>query len=187
VSLMEITMKNLQASGQIDYSDFLARADALAACGQTVLISNYFEYYRLAAYLTRYTQKRIGIVMGIPSLREVFNEKYYSDLEGGILESFGRLFKNDLKIYAYPFKDKDTGELTKVDTLKISDELSKLYGYLVENGFIVQLENYNEDILHIFSRDILRRIKEGDATWETMLPDQVAHLIKERRFFGYRE
>src|ERR1700722_8836863 len=47
VELMEITMRNLLADGRIDLSDFLARADVLAAAGKTVLISDYFEYYRL--------------------------------------------------------------------------------------------------------------------------------------------
>ena len=91
--------------------DFLARADVLAACGMTVLISDYFEYYRLAAYLARNTSRKLGVVMGAGSLRELFDEQYYADLDGGILESFGRLFKNDLKLYVYPLLDQQTGEL----------------------------------------------------------------------------
>ena len=110
VTLMELTMRNLQAAsgtsdGKIDLRDFLARADVLAACGKTVLISNYFEYYRLAAYLSGFSKKMIGITMGAASLIELFDEKYYANLEGGILEAFGRLFKNDLKIYVYPLRD----------------------------------------------------------------------------------
>ncbi len=99
VSIMEITMKNLMATGDIDYHDFLARADVLAACGKTVMISNYFEYYRLAAYLARFTKKPIGVTMGAQSLKEIFDEKYYTHLEGGILEALGRLFKNGLKLF----------------------------------------------------------------------------------------
>ena len=110
VQVMELTMNKLttasgQADGEIDLRDFLARADMLAACGNTVLISDYFEYYRLAAYLARYTKKKIGITMGAASLLELFDEKYYGGLDGGILESFGRLFKNDLKLYIYPLLD----------------------------------------------------------------------------------
>ena len=112
VTLMELTMRNLRAaggeSGEIDYTDFLARADVMAAAGATVLISDYFEYYRLANYLRRYTKMPIGITMGIPSLIELFDEKYYDHLEGGILESFGRLFKNDLRLYVYPMLDATT-------------------------------------------------------------------------------
>ena len=123
VSIAEITMRNLRnlrANGDIDLRDFLARVDVLAACGMTVMISDYFEYYRLAAYLARYTKKKIGITMGAGSLYELFDEKYYTQLDGGILESFGRLFKNDLKLYIYPLLDPANGQLTTVDNLKIA-------------------------------------------------------------------
>ncbi|MEJ7616549.1 MAG: hypothetical protein WKF30_06175 [Pyrinomonadaceae bacterium] len=118
VSLMEITMNNLRATGEIDYEDFLGRAEVLAATGATVLISDYFEYYRLAAFLARYTNKQIAMTMGIPSLRELFDENYYAHLDGGILESFGRLFKNNMKLYVYPLKDKETGQLLTVERSK---------------------------------------------------------------------
>src|SRR6202521_4033379 len=105
VELMEITMRNLLATGKIDLTDFLARADVLAAAGKTVLISDYFEYYRLAAYLTRYTSQPIAVTMGVASLQDLFKEQYYAGLEGGILEAFGKLFTKDLRIYVYPLKD----------------------------------------------------------------------------------
>ena len=107
----------------MDRRDFLARADLLAACGMTVLISDYFEYYRLAAYLALRTTERLGIVMGVPSLIELFDEKYYAQLPGGILESFGRLFKNDLKIYVYPLQRSDDEELQTVENLAVASEL----------------------------------------------------------------
>src|SRR5947209_58738 len=92
--LMELTMRNLLAGGtDVDRRDFLARAALLAACGMTVLISDYFEYYRFAAYLALRTKERIGVVLGLPSVSELFDEKYYADLPGGILENFGRLLK----------------------------------------------------------------------------------------------
>jgi hypothetical protein len=187
IQLAEITMRNLMAGGSIDYRDFLARADVLAASGQTVLISNYFEYYRLAAYLARYTHGKIGITLGAASLLELFNEKYYVHLEGGILESFGRLFKNDLKLYVYPYLDPKTGQLLTVESLEVAQPLRQLYGHLVQNGCIEQLENYKKECLPIFSRDILRKIKEQDASWEAMVPREVADVIKRRGFFGCRK
>lgn len=184
VSLFELTMKNLLATGEIDYADFLARADVLAATGATVLISDYFEYYRLAAYLRRYTKCPVAITMGIPSLRDLFDERYYEDLEGGILESFGRLFKNNLRLFIYPLMDNTTRQLTTVSRLKVAPHLQSLYEHLVENGYIQSLDFYNRDYLHIFSRDVLSRISENDPSWETMVPEQVAALIKDRGFFG---
>ena len=187
VELMELTMRNLrEEGGEVNRSDFLARADMLAASGKIVLISDYFEYYRLAAYLNRHTKKKVAITMGAASLRDLFDEKYYSQLEGGILESFGRLFKNDLRLYIYPLLDQATGELTTVDNLEVAPALRKLYGYLADNGFIKQLENVNKAYLNIFSRDALRKIKTGDPSWETMVPPEVAEVIKRRRFLGYR-
>jgi hypothetical protein len=187
VELMELTMRNLrEQGGDIDRADFLARADMLAASGKTVLISDYFEYYRLAAYLGQYTRKRIAITMGAASLLDLFDEKYYAELEGGILESFGRLFKNDLRLYIYPLLDKPSGQIVTVQTLEIAPALRKLYGYLVDRGHIVQLENVNRDYLHIFSRDALEKIRRGDHGWEEMVPREVADIIKARKYLGYK-
>jgi len=191
VSLMEITMHNLKGAGgktdgDIDLRDFLARADVLAACGMTVLISDYFEYYRLAAYLARYTKKMIGITMGAGSLCDLFDEKYYTRLDGGILESFGRLFKNDLKLYIYPLLDRTTGELTTVENLRVAPDLRKLYAYLVEKGCIEQLDNFNPNYLPIFSQDVFEQIKAGNTDWTASVPAEVAEVICRRGFFGFR-
>ncbi|MEM9079141.1 MAG: TonB-dependent receptor [Verrucomicrobiota bacterium] len=186
LQIMEITMKNLMGDrGEIDYADFLARADMLVASGMTVLISDYFQYYRLAAYISRYTTKMIGISMGIGSLRELFDEKYYTQLEGGILESFGRLFKNDIKLYIYPLQEDGNEELTTIDNLRVSHELRNLYKYLIDRGCIEQLQNHDPACLTIFSRAVLEKIAASDPTWESMVPAEVAEVIKSRGYFGY--
>lgn len=184
--VMEITMRNLKATGEIDRRDFLARADVIAACGMNVLISDYFEYYRLAAYLSQCTKERIAITMGVGSLRELFDEKYYTALEGGILESFGRLFKNDLKIYCYPLLDQGTDELTTCENLAIKPELQHLYTYLLDRGGINSLDNFSRDCLSIFSRDVLRKIGDCDPSWEELVPKAVAEVIKKRKYFDYQ-
>jgi hypothetical protein len=186
VELMEITMRNLVVAGKIDLNDFLARADVLAAAGKTVLISDYFEYHRLAAYLTRYTSEPIAVTMGVGSLQELFKEQYYAGLEGGILEAFGKLFTKNLRIYVYPLKHRDTGLLNTVHTVEMPADLTSLFHYLRDRGRIRQLENFDESLLDIFSRDVLRKIKEGDTDWETMVPPEIAKVIQSRGFFGYR-
>jgi hypothetical protein len=188
LTLMELTMRNLLAGGkEVDRRDFLARAEVLAACGMTVLISDYFEYYRLAAYLAWRTHERIGIVMGVPSVYELFDEKYYADLPGGILEAFGRLFKNDLKVYVYPLQRSSSEELQTIHTVQVKPDLQPLYDYLVRRGSFVQLDNYNPHYLPIFSRDVLKRIGADDETWDQMVPPQVAEIIRRRGFFGYKK
>jgi hypothetical protein len=184
--LMELTMHNLRGdSAEVDRRDFLARADLLGACGMTVLISDYFEYYRLAAYLAQRTNERIGMVMGIPSLLDLFDETYYAKLPGGILESFGRLFKNDLKLFVYPLRRREEDELQTVENLSVASELRPLYDYLAGRGSFVPLDNFTPEYLSIFSRDVLARIAAKDASWETMVPGATVELIKQRKFFGY--
>jgi hypothetical protein len=184
--LTEITMRNLLAGGDsVDRRDFLARAELLAACGMTTLITDYFDYYRLAAYLAQRTTERIGIVMGVPSLIDLFDEKNHAQLPGGILESFGRLFKNDLRLYVYPLLRGSGEDLCTVANVRVRDELQPLYDYLHGRGSFVDLDNYKPEYLPIFSRDVLRRIAAQDDSWEAMVPEDVAQLIKRRSFFGY--
>lgn len=184
VVLMEMTLKNLIDGDKIDHKDFLDRVDILGALGKTVLISNYLEYHRLAAYLFLNTKKMIGIAMGLPSLRDIFDEQYYNDLDGGILESFGRLFKNDLKLYVYPLKEPKSGALITAGNLLVAPNLRHLYSYLLENRFIEPMRDFNEKCLPIFSRDVLTKIRCGDPSWEAMVPAQVAQMILDRKLFN---
>jgi hypothetical protein len=206
--LMEITMNNLLAAGALDAPDFLSRVDVLGDIGFTVLISNYSEYYRLTSYFRRYTKEMIGVALGINNLLEIFNEKYYENLEGGILESFGRLFRNAVKLYVYPMRQDAydrylasgqspghgsagghafaSSVLINAKNAQVSDNLRNLYAHLLENHYLDSIVGFNPDILSIFSRDVLRRIKEGDVSWETMVPAPVVAAIKRRELFGYK-
>lgn len=189
VEVMEITMSNLvdPLSRSVDHRDFLARADMLAACGKTVLISDFSEYFRLGAYLSRWTTKRIALVMGAKSLLQLFDEQFYANLDGGILESFGRLFKHDLHLYVYPWKDETSGELRTALNLPLQGELGILHRYLVERGVIVPLDRYDPVCLEARSRDALARIAKGDASWETMVPPHVAEVIKRNGYLGWTD
>ena len=188
--LFEMTLHNLRDSGEINERDFLDRVDILGTVGEEfsenyhVMVSNYAEYYRLAAYLLRYTKEPIGVAMGVPTLKELFEEKYYAELDGGILESFGRMFKNDLRLYVYPTGGQG-GNIVNARNLKVPDHLQGLFEYLLGNGFIRRIEDYREDYLSIFSRDALEKIRSGDDNWESMVPERVVALIKERGLLGY--
>ncbi|MDN5849682.1 MAG: hypothetical protein L0H63_08595 [Nitrococcus sp.] len=212
VVLMEITMSNLLASGSLNADDFLSRVDLLADLGFTVLISNYLEFYRLTSYFRRYTKEMIGVALGISSLIEIFNEKFYENLEGGILEAFGRLFRHCVKLYVYPMRQcayqhyLATGKtnalhplgaapsscaaddkLITAETIEIPVTLSHLYQHLLGNCYIECITGFNADIMHIFSSDVLARIQRRDSTWEQMVPAGVAAAIKQKRLFGCTE
>ena len=124
--------------------------------------------------------------MGLRTLREVFQEEYYRDLEGGILEALGRLFKNNLKLYVHPQKDRDSGALVTAEMLSVAQHLRHLYAYLIENRFIEGLQGVNETYLSIFPQEVLTKIQSGDPAWEAMVPPQVSQIIKDRKLFRYQ-
>lgn len=184
--LFEITLNNLRADGDIDEQDFLDRADILCSLGQTVLISNYQEYYKLIQYFSTFTKMRMGLIMGINNMVELFNEKYYRDLNGGILEAFGILFTRDLKVYLYPsFSEEGEGKILNSKNIPVHPRLHPLYDYLLDNGRIVDLEDYDPEVLNIHSREVLRMIRNGEKGWETKVPNYVDVMIKKDKLFGY--
>ncbi len=186
VVLMEMTLENLLADGRVDHADFLARVDILGALGRTVLISRFREYYRLAGYLFRYTNRAIGLVMGVPSLIEILNEKYYTNLEGGILEALGRMFKGGLKLYVYPMIDETSGKIVTATQIDVAPNLRSLFRYLIDNQYVQEITDYKSEYLRIHPPDVLAKLRSGDGKWELMVPPGVAQIIKRREFFGYR-
>lgn len=186
IKLFEITLNNLKASGDIDEQDFLDRAELLCSLGYTVLISNYQKYFRLIEYFSRYTSARMGLILGVNSVNDIFNEQYYRNLNGGILEAFGILFTRDLKMYLYPSQEEGSREPLTSKTLRVHPRLRPLYDYLIQNHRMTDLEDYTRECLSIYSREALRMIKDGDMQWENMVPEKARKIIKDKKLFGYR-
>ncbi len=184
--VFEITLSNLRAEGEIDEEDFMDRARLLCSLGQTVMISNFQEYYRLVEYFGRYTKERMALAMGVNNLVDIFDESYYRHLSGGILEAFGKLFFKDLRVYLYPMQDPESGEFTTSENLKVHPRMKELYKFFKYNGRVVDIEDYDPEILTIFSRDVLRMISHSQEGWEKMLPEGIGKLIKEQHLFEYK-
>lgn len=182
--VFEITLSNLRSEGEIDERDFMDRAELLCSLGQTVMISNFQEYYKVVEYFSNYSKARMGLVMGVNNLVDIFDEKYYRHLSGGILEAFGKLFYRDLKVYLYPMLGEDREVITS-ENLKVHPRMKELYKFFKFNGKVVDVTDYDEKNLEIFSREVLKMINKGIPGWEKMLPEGIAELIKEHQLFGY--
>ncbi|QBA64272.1 TonB-dependent receptor [Muriicola soli] len=187
VVMFEITLANLKASGEIDEQDFMDRAELLCSLGHTVLISKFQEYYKLVEYLGNYSKARIGLTMGVNNLIEIFDEKYYRHLSGGILEAFGKLFFKDLKVYLYPMKNPETGQIMTSNNIKVHPRMKELYKFFKYNGKVMDIIDYDPEIMHIFSRDVLKKIMNGEDGWEEMLPEGIADIIKKKKLFTRNE
>lgn len=190
VLITELTLNDLSSDGTINETDFLHRADIICSLGQNVLISNYFEYYRLVDYLSKITRgKKIGIIMGIYALQKVFDEKTYENLRGGILECFASLFGNNVKLYIYPALQKDGKTLFKLKDFELTlpENLKQLFRYLMDNNKLEDVRNANVRNLHIISDNVLAMIKKGEPGWEKFVPFKVQEAIKEHGLFDYKD
>ncbi|MGB1185132.1 MAG: TonB-dependent receptor, partial [Schleiferiaceae bacterium] len=187
VVLWEITLNNLLSDGELDEQDFLDRAEILCSLGQTVLISNFKEYYKLVDYFGRFSKKRQGLVMGVNNLTELFNDKYYRNLQGGILEAFGRIFSKDLKILVYPFQEGQAKRIMRKEDAIVHPRFRPIIDYLIFHNRILDIVEFDEDITNIFSREVLRQIRCGESGWEECLPKYVDAVIKDKQLFGFTE
>jgi hypothetical protein len=185
VVMFEMTLRQLQIGDAIDHRDFLDRVDTLSALGKPVLISNFLRYHRLVTYLARQTDWPIALPIGLVRLRDVLDEKFYTDLPGGIMESLGQLFKNGAKLYVYPSLDKKTGMLTTVENMEVAPNLRHLYAHLVENKFIESISHYDVDALKTYSGEVLAKIHSGDESLARFIPPPIFEVIKAKKLFGW--
>jgi len=185
VTIAELTLNNLAAQDhRIDEKDFLDRVDILCRLGQTVMISNFHEYFKLVSYLSRLTKLKMGLILGIPNLEYIFEEEHYRSLPGGILESFATLFSRKVKLFVYPTLGQEGG-IYHCKTFRVPPHLEPLYQYLLANDKIEDITDYNEANLHIVTDRVLQMVKAGEDGWEAMVPEGVAQQIKDNCLFGY--
>ena len=123
--------------------------------------------------------------MGIGTLHSLFDEKYYEHLDGGILESLGRMFKEQIGLFIYPQKNRESGSLEALDSLSLSGGLQHLFEYLKERGSITALDDISQEYLDIHSPEVLAMINSGSGEWQQLVPSCVADAIVERNLFGY--
>ena len=185
VVLMEMTLRHLTTGDKIEEKDFLHRADTLGALGQTVLVSNFRRFHRLRAYLSRYTDRPIGLALGASKLKEIFDETFYNESEGGLLGGLGQLFRNRARLYVYPSLDLESGRLITGENFPVAPHLSHLHAYLLQNRCLRCIRNYQPALLPIRSRDVLARIQSGDPSWEPLVPQPIVEVIKRHGLFGH--
>ncbi len=186
VVLSELTLTDLSSDGEVDEQDFLSRVDIICSLGQNVMISNYPEYYKLIEYLSKYTRGyKIGIILGIYNLTRVLDEKYYTNVKGGLLEAYGHIFGGNTKLYVYPSKRAGEDKLYTMNDLELPEKVAPLLEYAKLNNKLTQIENANLENLNIISDDVLEMIRSGEDGWEKYVPKKVAWAIKDNCLFDY--
>ncbi len=185
IVLCEMTLKNLMEEGVFDERDFLDRVDILCGMGQNVMITNFKEFYKISNWFRKYQIKNIRMVIGALTFQKILEKKFYTHLKGGILEAFGKLFTENLKVYLYPGRQKQTHKILTSSNMPVEDDVRFLYQHLLNSGLIIDIKNYRKEILPFFSYKVLAKLNANDPEWEDMVPKYVSSFIKNKNLFGY--
>ena len=186
--ILELTLKDLTADGKISDKDFVDRAELLGTLGYTVMISNYLKHYKMVDYLANIAKgKKLGLILGVYNLHAIFDERFYDNLPGGLLEAFGKGFGHNVKLYVYPAINVETGEMYTLENVKIPEHLKGLLTYMKDNNKIDSIKEFDQSQLHIMSDDVLSKIKNSATMWEEDVPEVVVKAIKFYELFGYSQ
>jgi len=194
--VLEMTTRDLMDSGDLldwtseiglDEASFITRIEALSSIGYLVMVSRFQRYFKLAAYMRRYTDQAVVIALGVPAIKELFNPIHYKDLPGGILENFGRLLSYDQKLYVYPTVDSSTGRLITAKDIKVAPSVQKLYDYIYERGTIIPIDTFDKEVLTTgdVSKIVVESIQKGTSEWESLVPRHVREQIITQKLWGY--
>ncbi|EJF52273.1 hypothetical protein SapgrDRAFT_0529 [Saprospira grandis DSM 2844] len=184
--MTEMTLHSLQGEeNTTDEKNFLERARLLNYLGQYVMITDCDRYHKLIQYAFDYRIQHLGLVLENNLLLSLLSGKYERNKDGRLLTAFGEVFTRSVTLYAYPELKEGSGELLQTHNLPIPEGMRNLYQHLLDQRQIRDVEGYNEDVLHIRSREALRKIQAAEEGWEAMLSDRVARYIQERGAFGF--
>ena len=186
MAIPEISIAEMRKLGAIDIQDILDRVDCLNLLNYPVIVTNYLRFFRVRAYLGRYTKGNVAFVLGIPNLITLFDTDYYEGLKGGILGAFASLFDRETLLFVYPMRSKvDPDQIITAKTFPVSDPLKYFYYYLRANQKILPVKKYNVDNMHIWPEDVRNQIQKGRGEWEGSVPKLVAEEIIRRQLFNF--
>ena len=183
--LAELTMDSLCGDGELDEKDFLDRSELLCALGQTVVVSNCEQYHQLINYLSDFKIQHLGISIEARRMLEFISEKYYDNMDGRLLATFGEVFTKNVRFYIYPSYQEGSSDLMTVENIPVPEGFKFLYQHLLDNGQIVDIKKYDSTVLHIFTKEVMSLLKNGQPGWENKVPKKVEKLVKEKYLFGY--
>lgn len=183
--LLEMTMASLTGEqGVVNEEDFLHRVDTLSTLGHDVMVSNFRLFYQMKSFLRQYTDQAIGIVVGAHLLPKIFDESFYREMPGGILEGMSRLFDDRTRMFVYPHKEK--GTTTTAASFKPPAQLQHLYKHLTGNEWLLDATDCDDIDTSIQSSDVRGLLEKRDPKWKTLVPDKARKVIEERQLFGFR-
>lgn len=147
--MIEVLMSNVLDDHPVlnndDLEYFAARAEELCATGNHVLVSNFTRNHQLAGFLAQFRPNNVGISTNISNLKNIFNSKKYAEsYTDELLAYVSGMFSKNVKLYAYPYLDKDSNQIITTKNMPVSEEARPLFDFLTKNHYIIDIEDYDE-------------------------------------------
>lgn len=148
IVMIEVLMSNLlDDHTELSIDDlelFTKRAEELCATGNHVIVSNFTRNHKLAQYLARCKPNSVGISTNIANLKNIFNStNYRSHYTDELLAYISDLFSKNVKLYAYPYLDKNNNQIITTRNMPVSAEAKPLFDFLIQNNYITDIDDYD--------------------------------------------
>lgn len=180
--LMEMTMTDSHGDAHVSEEDFLQRIECLCALGHSVIVTKFKLFYELKQFFRQYNKNPMAIVVGAYHLDKLFEDKYYTNLSGGMLEGLGRLLDAQTKVYIYPHKTENL--CVTVGSYFPNANIKLIYQHFKEQKYIQDISGCDEISSYIHSHDVLQLKNAKDVSWEKHVPTKVKELILKKNFFN---
>lgn len=150
VVLIEVLMGNvLDENASITDEDlvyFAERAEYLCSTGNNILVSNFRRNNHLAEFVQTFKPKNVGIATNVSNLKNIFNTDNYNKEQytNELLSYISGMFSKNVKLYAYPYLDKKNNKIVTTKNVPVSEEAKPLFDFLINNKYIVDIENFDE-------------------------------------------
>jgi hypothetical protein len=149
VVMIEVLMSNMLGEqkelSNEDLELFAQKAEELCATGNNVIVSNFTRNHKLALYLSRCRPSSVGISTNIANLKRIFDSSSFPEnYTDELLAYVSDLFSKNVKLYAYPYLDKNTNEIITTHNMPVSEEAKPLFNFLTQNSYIRDIEDFDE-------------------------------------------
>ncbi len=176
-TIFEFTLDNRLNNEKVSIDEALQKIKMILALGLPVLVTRFPLFYEMKEFIRLASNKPLAIVIGATHLDKLFDEKFYSDLSGGLLEGMGKLLDKSTRLYIYPHKTKEICLLTKSYFPKPA--IRNIYAHFIENKFLQDIAGCDEIEEFMHSEDIIKMIKAKKTDWKKYVPTAIHSLVQK--------
>ncbi|MGZ3690908.1 MAG: hypothetical protein ACXVAX_05375, partial [Pseudobdellovibrio sp.] len=176
LGLFEFTIDNRAKKTHLSTEQAYHRVKMINELNIPVLVTGFTLFYQLKEFIRLSTPSPLAIVIGATHLEKLFDESFYTNLKGGLLEGMSKLLGRFTRLYIYPHKTQEICLLSKSFFPK--PEVKNIYRHFIDNKYIQDIAGCDELAEFVHSDDVLKLIKKKDKAWKKLVPEKIHKLLE---------